>query len=317
MKFWTSKKFWFGAGILLLVVLFLAALSWRAKSTQLKSANNSLNSLLKSALDSNSFKDQDKDGLLDWQEAVYGADPQNPDTDKDGYLDGEEVSSGHNPAKPAPNDLLNPQNTVKQTKTTNQELNLTSQISQGIIQNVLAEKNSSEIGLENFSLDSLDPNQFLNQAIVDASLFFSPPEIPDSELKISPDNSQEAIKQYFDTAIKTMALRFVNLKKTDLEAIQEALQQQNSSALEQNIQAYNLAFQDLKQLTIPSSWQDIHRRGLQMLWLTEQSLLAVKNFQTDPLKAMVGLKQYEGLITAFIDLNYEMNQLLKKQGVIS
>ena len=42
--------------------------------------------------------DSDNDGLLDIEEADYGADVNNPDTDGDGYSDGDEVKNGFNPA---------------------------------------------------------------------------------------------------------------------------------------------------------------------------------------------------------------------------
>ena len=36
-------------------------------------------------------KDSDGDGLKDWEEALWGTDPNNPDTDGDGILDGAEI----------------------------------------------------------------------------------------------------------------------------------------------------------------------------------------------------------------------------------
>ncbi|WKZ29481.1 MAG: hypothetical protein QY323_01985 [Patescibacteria group bacterium] len=46
--------------------------------------------------------DTDHDGLVDAQEAFYGADAWNPDTDGDGYADGLEVEKGMNPVGPGP-----------------------------------------------------------------------------------------------------------------------------------------------------------------------------------------------------------------------
>lgn len=42
-------------------------------------------------------KDSDGDGLMDWEELLWGTDPHNPDTDGDGISDGDEVSEGKNP----------------------------------------------------------------------------------------------------------------------------------------------------------------------------------------------------------------------------
>lgn len=43
--------------------------------------------------------DSDSDGLLDWQEALWGTDPNNPDSDGDGVSDGDEITTGVNPLK--------------------------------------------------------------------------------------------------------------------------------------------------------------------------------------------------------------------------
>lgn len=45
-----------------------------------------------------SFIDEDEDGLLGWEEALYGTNPLVADTDADGILDGEEVALGSDPA---------------------------------------------------------------------------------------------------------------------------------------------------------------------------------------------------------------------------
>ncbi len=52
------------------------------------------------------FLDTDGDGLLDWEEALWGTDPKNKDTDRDGTSDGEEVALHRNPKKAGPMDSL-------------------------------------------------------------------------------------------------------------------------------------------------------------------------------------------------------------------
>ncbi len=48
--------------------------------------------------------DADTDGLLDWEEALWGTDPRLADSDTDGTTDGDEVRLNRNPRKPGPND---------------------------------------------------------------------------------------------------------------------------------------------------------------------------------------------------------------------
>ncbi len=54
-------------------------------------------------------KDSDNDGLKDWEESLWGTNPNNPDTDGDGTPDGQEVKQGRNPllaSKNGKNDKL-------------------------------------------------------------------------------------------------------------------------------------------------------------------------------------------------------------------
>lgn len=52
-----------------------------------------------------SFLDNDKDGLKNWQEKLWGTDLEKADSDNDGTLDGEEVKENRNPLKKPPDVL--------------------------------------------------------------------------------------------------------------------------------------------------------------------------------------------------------------------
>lgn len=49
--------------------------------------------------------DRDQDGLFDWEEALWGTDPDKRDTDGDGVSDGEETKSGRSPLTPGPDEV--------------------------------------------------------------------------------------------------------------------------------------------------------------------------------------------------------------------
>lgn len=55
-------------------------------------------------LDEGLIGDIDGDGLLDWEEALWGTDPLVADTDGDGTSDGVEVDTNRNPLQPGPDD---------------------------------------------------------------------------------------------------------------------------------------------------------------------------------------------------------------------
>ncbi len=62
--------------------------------------------LIEKTLKENSSKDDDADGLLNWEETLWGTDQNNADSDTDGTKDGEEVNTNRNPLKAGPNDKL-------------------------------------------------------------------------------------------------------------------------------------------------------------------------------------------------------------------
>jgi hypothetical protein len=64
----------------------------------------------------NSSVDFDNDGLLDWQESLYGSSPKLFDTDGDGTNDGDEVQQGRDPSVAGPNDSLVNSGTIINTE---------------------------------------------------------------------------------------------------------------------------------------------------------------------------------------------------------
>lgn len=285
-------------------------------------------SILKSAKDkseplsiANQNGDQDNDGLLDWQEAIYGTNPKNSDTDGDGYLDGQEVKAKHDPLKPAPNDKLTETNTLTSSASSasptspSENNNLTSLLSQSIIQGISTSQNGTGLNPSNLDLNSVEFSQTIDQALANGSAFFNWPEISDQEIKISTDNSKTAVKNYLDSVMAILSLRLFSFDKSDLEAVKQAVENQNFSEIDQHIQAYEKAYQNLKEMTVPSSWLEIHKQGLQMISMLGRSLDAIKEMQNDPFKAMLGLKQYEEIINSLIQLNQDIYTLMQKQGV--
>lgn len=122
---------------------------------------------------SQSQSDIDKDGLLDYEEVIYGTDPLNPDTDGDGFLDGEEIASKRNPLIPGPNDEL-----IK---------NLTQRVSELTLS-----------GLAEGSLKPGNPNYVKSlNLVVDEILYQSQVNLSPTQTSINivPD-SYEAIKNY-------------------------------------------------------------------------------------------------------------------------
>src|SRR3989338_8922620 len=61
------------------------------------------------------LRDQDEDGLKDWEEELWKTDALKADSDGDGTSDGEEGKEGRDPTKPAPDDKLDSETIEKKT----------------------------------------------------------------------------------------------------------------------------------------------------------------------------------------------------------
>ncbi len=96
-----------GAIIIVLGILSFALFThFQKEKPQTPESINATSTTLQNNLEQNNdLADTDHDGLLNWEEKLWGTDPNNPDTDGDGTSDGEEVKEGRDPTKKPP-DML-------------------------------------------------------------------------------------------------------------------------------------------------------------------------------------------------------------------
>jgi len=253
----------------------------------------------------NPEKDSDNDGLKDWEEAVYQADPCAPDTDGDGYLDGEEIAAGYDPAKPAPNDEL-PNRENQRTRTLPK--NLTEALAEILGQEIKTGQINPPLGRES-NLSSLDSIKNLNlpgishafqKAMLDSIQEFSPLNIPDSEIKTSSDNSAAAIQFYAGKIIEIMdnwaektSIDQGELFESESQMIYQAIQTGDFSQIDKHIEFYKGVSEDLKQIISPSRFADIHKEQISILKAMSNIFKAIKKIDQDPLKANLALEQYQ------------------------
>ncbi len=106
---WPSKKFilsLFVITILVLVIIFVPALVKKKKNApkEEKEKTTNVELTLGEVLDG----DSDGDGLYDWEEALWGTNPHNPDTDDDGVSDKEQVDFLRTEVLASPNESGTP-----------------------------------------------------------------------------------------------------------------------------------------------------------------------------------------------------------------
>lgn len=235
--------------------------------------------------------DIDKDGLLDYEEVIYGTDPLNPDTDGDGFLDGEEIASKRNPLIPGPNDEL-----IK---------NLTQRVSELTL-----------AGLAEGSLKPDNPNYVKSlNLVVDEILYQSKINLSTTQISLNtvPDN-YEAIKVYENETVPLL-LSMIDKESESILSLTDLVDETNffdQSKLNQEDKSFqNLrnfaskrAFeisQDLSILEknqIPEVFSGKHEYFIKTFKNIALSYSYLANADSDPIQAMMS---FRNIIVAFTE----------------
>lgn len=250
--------------------------------------------------------DSDSDGLKDWEEKIYGTDPNNPDTDGDGTPDGEEIKAGRNPLKSghklpdgrwsdALSILRPPDDGNKTTAIANEVINrsLTRLIANALSRQPVNSdlKNSSELNAYINSLASQNPLAGVNR--------------PDSrEFTTSPDNSPPAVKKYFN-AIAQIYINNFSAIDTDISVLAQASESGDAGVfqkLDGNIAAIEKAIREIKETPVPYKWLGFAKDDT---WYLAKTLAAVKilrNTANDAASSLLVLQSRFALLDDFAKL---------------
>ncbi len=243
-------------------------------------------------------KDSDKDNLKDWQEIqLYGTDPCQQDTDGDGYLDGEEVASGYDPAKKAPNDEL-PGTIPKGPRPLPENLTqaLGSMLGQQITAGKIDSFNQQGQILSASELEKYPGIQQSVQQIISAGhQLFAPEIIDETQIKITPDNSQAAIQRYAGEAAASFPL-IENDGEAEATIFLNAMENNDFSKIDKNLAIYQIAYKKLQMLSVPGDLLAIHKEQLNIISGLIKVHQAIKDINTDPLKTNLALQQYSSLM---------------------
>ncbi len=292
---------------------------------------------LEKRAESQDFRDSDNDGLRDWEEELYHTDPLNPDSDGDGYLDGEEVDSGHNPLVKAPGDKLSfyPLPLGKKYNITDKIFN--EEAMQDLFTAYLTQKadylkNHPEITNPQEFLDLTEDStieeivkrsigQSYNSLMGDndenvseLSEIFAI-KITDEQIKISEDNSKEAIKLYISGIADWLNSDIFFFQNESLQAIAEAFQNNDFSKLDKLIKLNDSWINTMREIKVPSSWKEIHKEGLRIIILTRNVFISLRDCKSDPLKAYYAVYELESLASDWTELIKDAINLTEEQQI--
>lgn len=280
-------------------------------------------------------RDSDNDGLKDWEENLYKTDSLNPDTDVDGYLDGEEINSGHNPLIKGPNDMQ-----AFYPLPIGDKYNITDKIFAdlgAVVESYVQQKNqyaqdhpeimSSEEYLAQVSDSTL--TEMIRRALIyneedwaaqAAEILEALPEvfkieISDSDIKTSENNNYETLKAYAENLLLYLNSGDFLLQDQNLTSLKDALSGGDLLQIDELILANDDEIAKLVDTPVPSSWKNVHKKTLKIAIITRNIFVALRGYESDPIKAIVGANEIENVLPLWNELTAEIINLNKVQGL--
>lgn len=303
--------FWFSGGILVLAVIgafFFIPLSPKEKNKRYSGPPKTKEEAIELIQ-----RDTDNDGLKDWEENIYGTDPEKDDTDGDGASDGDEIKSSRNPLVAGPGDELSiplpkPADGNKTEALANEFINrsLTQVLAEAMTEGELP-KDLSDMTAVNSYVAKLGEERLLDKVI--------PPSL--KEFTISGDNSNAAVKEYLNAVFKIHVDNFSKID-SDISILYLASHGAGAKAfrrLDGNISAIEKAMEETKKVPVPSDWTEFAKN---YVWYLSKTLAAVKIFkdsEKDPVSSLLILNDRINLITDFGVLYAEAKNKLASRGL--
>ena len=264
--------------------------------------------------------DDDKDGLSNWEESIYGTNISNPDTDGDSYLDGEEILSGHDPLKKGPNDIYQQKkgSLTKQEQETKTATDAFAHVALLNFFNNPASQNFSSLTPE--QLDSKLKESFKNdpdalaefQKEMRNSLYAFTPIDLDKKIKVIDDSrgDQNKIIQNYAEAV---AKFYKETRRNDVDMelgqlISDIFEKRDFSQTDLAISYYDTLFTKLLAIPSPESALLIHRTGLLLFYETARSVEALKTWENDPVRAFIAIKK----LSSWLEKLENLDQSIKK-----
>ena len=260
-------------------------------------------------------KDSDTDGLPDWQEALYGTDPLNPESFQTGIKDGEAVAQGLIEPKVAvrPAGEVTDLDSIPGTKAA--PSSLTDRFAQTLLTQYLSNRGATvptseeivtfvEAGIENLASESASPNAFTL-----------------AEIAVAADGTA-ALSEYAAAAERAFALNTVTADTNELAYFSAALKGDDAALAK--IASIGNAYEEianaLMRIPVPGEARQAHLSIANALMHLSETSADMASMNTDPLRALMGIGLYDKyateLVAGFTNLNgvFEARQVSIPEG---
>ncbi len=305
-----SKKFISTTSAILIVFVLIYVVSYvKNKKANISKSVKDIKSINENKVAFNTLteKDSDNDGLKNWEEKMWGTDPNNSDSDGDGTPDGEEVLAGRNPTIPGPNDKIDAEN--KNSADNSKYIDpATKNFSDQFFLNIAYLKQSGE--LNDKTISNLSDSLVKKLAKDNNKLTYKI-----SDIKITSSEDAKSIRLYGNELGK-IAQKYLQNKNSsskigkELTIIQDALTNNNNKdkikELEPIISEYRQAGKDMLNIKVPIKARLYHLSIMNSLNKISNSLSAVSNIFDDPLRGLSGISKYRD---ETIEINDVINRL--------
>ena len=309
LKYLPSKKFTYiilgfiGLGIIFFTIsgLFFGKNSYIAQRKEVKLQNQkiTLNNLLQ--------KDTDSDGVMDWEEALWGTDPDKERTFND--------TSDLNYIKQKRGDLNLSENS--NLTLNNDTITETDKFAQQFFASLTAMKQSGQIN-EN-TINNISTS--LGQSIVDPNLI---DKYTEKDINLTQNDNINEQNTYYENAKKL----FEQYKKEDLGSELEIVstivssnklenEQDSINKLTNIANAYKSFAQKMVELEVPESLAQYHIQIVNNSNNTGVSVKNMINIIDDPIIGLSGLSQYQKYSDELIASVGDLEKILLKNDIMS
>lgn len=264
-------------------------------------------------------RDTDKDGLADWEEVLYGTDPNRADTRELGMTDKEAVAKGlvvpqapdlEVEASPAGEMAFNSTLPVPGRGT------LTRALSESFMREYLAAVAKTDDGvLTNEEMKGIT-DTVLSE--LDASVVHTPNFKNKNDLKVQ-GSGAEAMRAFAVAAEKVYLAHTMEAADTELVLLKKALETDDTAALKQigeTARLYHDTAIGLSVLPVPAELAEQHLRMVNALMRLSESTLDFTRANSDPVVTMLALKQYPAALKELAQSFADINQTYARAGLV-
>jgi len=245
--------------------------------------------------------DTDGDRLKDWQESLWGSDPNKKDSDGDGIEDGDEIEKGTDPIIKGPNDKLSETRGISEdtvatfgASVSSDPDNLSEAVSRDLFAKFMTLQTSGNLNDETQAL-------LVKSVISDINPGSIPPRYTIADVAIT-DTNAIALRAYGNQIASVL-----------IDLHEAALANSGNKA---TLAAYTDATDTLKAIKAPSTLGLAHLQILNSFNATYQMLILLSDFQNDPIKSLVAMKSIQTNTTQTGDLLASVALEFKKSDII-